>query len=248
MKECAFCDHTGKLSAEHIVSAWMESLFPGELRLRRTNQEGEQTERKVDKIDWKARVVCETCNNTWMSHIEHSHAKPVMTPLITGEIGIPIGSNEARSLALFAFKTAVVLDHSKNRENHFFSREERHAFGEKQIIPSTVQMWLAGFANHRRGGRFKSFYHHGQFPSSNRFQMYVCTCAIGNLAFQVVAAKSTIGLTFEPLQGFESLAVPLWPEPFRGYIWPGTEIGATVLTSNEQFDSFALRWHEVSIF
>lgn len=209
MKECAFCDHRGKLSFEHVVSKWMEKLFPGDLQIHRTNQMGQYQERKSDKIDWKEKVVCEPCNNTWMSRIEDKHAQPVMTPLITGEIGIPIGPIEARALAMFAFKTAVVLDHASNEIDHFFSREARHAFREKQAIPPTVQMWLAGFAHHRGGGRFKTFYHQGQLSASGRLKMYVCTCAIGNFAFQVVAAKSVVGVTLDPLPGFESLAVPL---------------------------------------
>ena len=56
MKECAFCEHQGKLSAEHIVSDWMESLFPGELGIRRTSRLGIKTEQKASKIDWKAKV------------------------------------------------------------------------------------------------------------------------------------------------------------------------------------------------
>ena len=34
---------------------------------------------------WKARVVCGDCNNGWMSDLENDHAKPVLTPLITGD-------------------------------------------------------------------------------------------------------------------------------------------------------------------
>jgi len=45
-------------------------------------------------MDWKVRVVCEKCNNTWMSDIEHNHAKPVLTPLVTGQMNIP---NRCRS-------------------------------------------------------------------------------------------------------------------------------------------------------
>jgi hypothetical protein len=250
MKECAFCDHKGKLSAEHIVSDWMEELFPGELRIRYSNATKSLEERKADRVDWKAKVVCEKCNNTWMSRIETNHAQPVMTPLITGKIGIPIGPVEARSLALFAFKTAVVLDHITGNPDHisFFSREARHSFRQTLQIPPQVQMWLAGFANHRGGGRFLPLYHQGQFSPTEYVEMYICTFAIGNLAIQMVAVRNPIRYVLEPKSGFESLAVPLWPDMWPGYIWPGVEQGAELLTSVEQFREFAGRWSTVGAY
>src|ERR1700677_4836142 len=117
MKECAFCPHTAKLSAEHIVSAWMDELFVGPVKTKITDTAGFVREWKSSELDWKAKVVCGPCNNTWMSEIESKHAKPVMTPLIKGDSAFPIGSSEAHSLALFAFKTAVVLDHAHRRDS-----------------------------------------------------------------------------------------------------------------------------------
>jgi len=90
------------------------------------------TERKrfeTDTMDWKARVVCENCNNTWMSNIEKDHAQPALTPLITGEFNIPIDRERAHSISLFAFKTAVIMDHQQRRiEGPFFSKRLRYAF------------------------------------------------------------------------------------------------------------------------
>src|ERR1017187_10244882 len=116
MKECAFCEHTGKLSAEHIASDWMKDLFPGRRTAWFFNREtGVRKNFDSDSMDWTAKVVCESCNNGWMSDIESHHAKPALTPLITGEMDIPINLERAQSMALFAFKTAVILDHSQRR-------------------------------------------------------------------------------------------------------------------------------------
>ncbi len=126
MGECSFCTHTGKLSAEHIASDWMNVLFPG--RRKAWLVKGDPRERKefeTDSLDWTAKVVCESCNNGWMSEIEAHHAKPALTPLITGEMEIPIDLNRAQSMALFAFKTAVVLDHSQRDRVPFFSKRQR---------------------------------------------------------------------------------------------------------------------------
>ena len=66
------------------------------------------------KLDWKANVVCATCNNTWMSRIEDTRAKPAMEALITGSIDITIDQSRANDIAIFAFKTSVILDHRGN--------------------------------------------------------------------------------------------------------------------------------------
>jgi hypothetical protein len=114
MNECAFCDYKGKLSAEHIASQWMQELFPGRRTAWLKNDKmKERKQFETDTMDWKAKVVCENCNNTWMSDIETEHAQPALTPLITGEMDIPIDLSRAHSMALFAFKTTVVLDHAR---------------------------------------------------------------------------------------------------------------------------------------
>src|SRR5215469_6552046 len=106
MRECAFCPHTAKLSAEHIVSTWINDLFPGKKKFTRKDEHGNVISEWVsDEIDWTAKVVCQACNNTWMSRIESLHAKPVMTDLIRGVLDISFSQSAARSVAIFAFKT-----------------------------------------------------------------------------------------------------------------------------------------------
>src|SRR5260370_38193237 len=108
MPECAFCEHVGKLSSEHIVSQWLSKLFPGPITVKYGSGGNIPEEFQTDSMDYKAKVVCKKCNETWMSDIESKHAKPVLTPLVTGQSGIPIDKTSAHSLAIFAFKTAIV--------------------------------------------------------------------------------------------------------------------------------------------
>jgi hypothetical protein len=244
MKECAFCDHKGKLSAEHIASDWMQNLFPGRKTAWFTS--GGTKERKrfeTDTMDWTAKVVCENCNNTWMSDIETQHAQPALTPLITGQMNIPIDRERAHSISLFAFKTAVIIDHQQRRDSGpFFSKRERYAFRLHHTIPGTVNMWFCGYKGHRGNGQFKSAYYKGEVPSSDPVLMYACTCAIGHFVFQVLAVKQIGNARFSPLGGFESLGVPFWPTVPRDYIWPPP----VVLDGIPQFEAFADRWQNVA--
>ena len=122
----------------------MGDLFPGRKRFTRKNEKGEIIgEWSSDKIDWRARVVCEPCNNTWMSHIEN-RAKPVLSRFILGEAQT-ICQPDADVIAPFAFKSAVIFDHIRfDHAKPFFSRSARHRFRTERAIPASVRMFLAG--------------------------------------------------------------------------------------------------------
>jgi hypothetical protein len=243
MKECAFCDYTGKLSAEHIVSQWLGELFPGPVSAW-YGEAGELKAFKTNSMDWKARVICKKCNETWMSDIESKHAKPVLTPLVKGEMNIPINQKSARSIALFAFKTAVVLDHANRGTDPFFSRRLRYAFRKHQLIPQFVQMWMCPYVGHRAGGHVKTIYHQGESTTGYRFLMYVCTCAFGNFTFQVLAVKQLGNAGFRSMAPFrEDLAVPFWPRIPLRFVWPHR----VALKTMQEFNAFANRWQNVEI-
>lgn len=243
MKECAFCEHTGKLSNEHIVSQWLADLFPGPISAHYGT--GDKAKHFITgSMDWKAGVVCKRCNETWMSKIESEHAKPVLTPLVTGELSIPIGLKEAESIALFAFKTAVILDHANRKAEPFFSRRIRVAFKNHHSIPGFVRMWMCPFAAHRSTGQVTTVYHQGKSPAGNRFHMYTCTCGFGHFAFQVLAVNQLGTASFRSLAPFrEDLAVPFWPELPRNYIWPHR----VALKTIDEFQAFAGRWRDIEL-
>lgn len=245
MKECVFCDHKGKLTKEHITGKWMNELFPGNLAVKSTDRiTGMTREMKWKTLEFQARLVCKKCNETWMSNIESKHAKPVMTPLITGQTNVPIDLAEARSIALYSFKTAVILDHLSRERTPFFDRATRHEFRKSLGIPINVQMWLCGFAGHRGGGHFLTLYHQPKPASGESWLMYVCTFAIGNLAIQVVAIKNKPRPGYiDPTRGFESLAVPFWPGLPRDFIWPATQ----ALRNPAEFSAFAGRWQNIRV-
>jgi len=201
---------------------------------------------KSATLDWKAKVVCANCNNTWMSKIESKYAEPAMTPLILGHTGIPIAQSQADAIGRFAFKTAVVLDHLSRVRQPFFPRSIRHGFkNHPHAIPASVRMWLAGFARFE-GGNSKTVYHEGELPTGQVVEFYVCTYSVGHLSFQVVSMKSPFAphMVFRPRdERFEFLAVPFWPWIPSGVVWPP----ARVLETAADFDAFADRWRNLFI-
>jgi hypothetical protein len=245
MKECAFCPETAKLSLEHLWSAWMDELFPGRKRFTDLDEEGRVIrERYTKELDATAKVVCENCNNGWMSNLESQHAKPAMMELITGKVDIPISKSRARSIALFAFKTAVVFDHCNRSDPPFFQRSSRHLFAKSLVIPFGVSMWMTGFLPIGKGAALVRR-HEGQLSATKSLKLYVCTYSVGHLVFQVVACRQQTGMfiPFSPQRSYENLAIPFFPHLPRGISWPPDD----VLRTDSEFEEFASRWQVIVI-
>lgn len=245
-RECAFCPESAKMSGEHIWSEWMDGLFPGPKRYNRRIAGNSAFIRSSRSLDWTAKVVCKRCNETWMSEIEGNHAKPVMTPLIRGKIGkagIEIDSPSANSLALFSFKTAVVVDHMRPRtEPHFFSKFVRYGFRECHAIPGSTGIWLTAF-EFLGHGFVKSVYNKGRLPTGDGFHLYALTYGVGHLIIQVVSLRPPPPASFAP-DGREAdkfLAIRIWPWAKSGAMWPPPNI----LKSPADVDAFGERWNRV---
>jgi hypothetical protein len=235
------------MTAEHLWSEWMGSLSQSKgFTFRQKDEHGKiLKEWHSQSIDLTAKVVCEPCNGGWMSRLENQYAKPALTDLIIGNKALTISQSRANSIALFAFKSAVIIDHMRRDKPPFFRRSARHEFRRALTIPDGVQMWLAGFLP-RGSGRFNTYYSDVSIDPRGRLDLYVCTYGVRHFVFQVVAARYAGIPSFSPKPGFEYLAVPFWPELVnisQGRAWPPQD----VLRSRSDFDKFSERWGEISI-
>ncbi len=221
----------------------MRELFKSKkFRFRQRDEEGRVVnEWRSQAIDLTAKVVCKPCNEGWMSNLELRHAKPAMSDLIVGRKISSFSESRASSIALFAFKSAVVIDRMRRDRQPFFRRSTRHAFARSLQIPDGVQMWLAGFLP-MGSGRFNTYYGDLSVQGMGRLKLYVCTYAVGHFAFQVVAVRSTGIPSFSPRAGFEYIAVPFWPTIPDGISWPPSE----VMRTSTDFDKFSERWGAIS--
>ena len=216
----------------------MDALLPGKKRFTQKNADVRIIRRWVaSELNWKAKVVCGACNNTWMNDIENHHAKPALADLITGKLEISIDTKRANSIALYCFKTAMVFDLISSHHAPFFRKEERYAFKDSLAIPANVKMWMATFAPVGRG-EVHTGYLSGTTSPTNYFQMYVCTFGVEHFVFQLLASRTT--RKFAPMPGFEDIAVPFWPK-FNGRVWPQRY----ALRTTQEFDTFSLRWKSI---
>ncbi len=223
----------------------MRELFPSKrFRFIQRNEHGEiiRTWNPPD-IDLTAKVVCEPCNNGWMSDLESQHARPAMRDLIVGDKGITVSQSRANSIAIFAFKTAVIVDHMSRNHVPFFRRSIRQKFAKRLEIPPHVRMWFAGFLP-IGSGLVQSTYFQGSVDPKLRIPLHICTYAVGHLIFQVVSARFHSHMpSFSPLGGFEYLAIPFWPTIPKRIRWPPQD----VLRTQRQFGQFSERWGAITL-
>jgi hypothetical protein len=240
MPECAFCESTD-LTKEHFFAAWIDEKFSLSWTTTYMDKNYQSYTHDSVELDFQAKVVCGRCNHTWMNDIEFQHARPVITPMMLGQIGIPVNNAMAQSMALFAFKMAVVADMSRRRELPFFPRRMRHAFRISRYIPQGVFMWMAGCVLHDTKIALDVGYLQNSGPTSYPFEHYVITCAIGCFVFQLIALKPVPPYRFRANRAFDSLAVPFWPKLVEGFVWPARR----GLMSFEELKQFHHRWDTI---
>lgn len=231
---CIFCGG-GNLSKEHFWPEWAAPLLPS----YPINQHVEHSFTSVDKRRrdtlairnkpgnaWtkKLRVVCEVCNNGWMSSLETS-VQPLLTPLIKGErstISEAHGLTIARWIAL----KALVAEHNI-RGDAVATDEQRQAFRATLALPDHFRIWLG-----RCGvdGWQTAYWRHActlsrlsEVRPAHRFKnTQTVTFGIGELlvtAFHTTA--DGLNFTFKHEQGTMMTALLPFPGQIR---WPASKI------------------------
>lgn len=219
----------------------MNKLFPlSDVRFQRVELDGTVLSHwKSPELNLKANVVCKTCNETWMSDIESKYAAPAMTKLILGQRVGAIGSRRTRGIALFAFKTAVVVNHMLPEDSEFFGIAERYAFRNSLLIPPKVFMWFFGCAP-EVSGKFRE--HNVKFTDNHgsAFTLNICTFSIGQFGFQVVSTDAVTTSDIESVPTAPGLTTYFYPVLRERVSWP-----RNIVLGSTGFDDFHGRWNKV---
>lgn len=87
-------------------------------------------------------VVCQPCNNEWMSRLQ-SNAKPLLEQMILGN-RILIGPEAQRIIAAWATMTAMVMDFAEPPDpGPIYDQDQRTRFYHDRLIPAISHVWLA---------------------------------------------------------------------------------------------------------
>jgi hypothetical protein len=243
---CAFCPEKADTTGEHIWGAWVGRML-GKLMAQprytyfRKESSGQVRTWEHDVLAQKAKVVCGTCNNGWMSEIETRFQK-VAADMVSKCAPVALRAEQLAPIAAMGFLKAVVCDHMHSLAPPFFTFEERQSFRRSFSIPAGVRMWLASSADIR--GIFSGSTLEIPLNSPGHFKLNVFTYGIGHVVIQVTASrwmKKSLRRHSNPpgiKQGIQwaRCAVPFYPEPDLPVLWPLSHLGG------QSLEAFINRW------
>lgn len=208
-------------SKEHIWPKWMHSLLPEKQGAQRlfaeTEPIGTRPFGRVLHKHFKPQVVCEPCNNRWMSHLEIA-TKPILLPLMLGEAQ-HINSDAQATLATWACLKSMVAEFSDPATRATSAADLKRMYDE-HLPPPQATLWIGEHA----GTEWTTRYRHqgmrishgvvrpgdGSLPNGQ-----VTTFAVGRVIFHLLTLPD----------GFLYGGVPVSQGPIAeciGQIYPST--------------------------
>jgi hypothetical protein len=244
---CIFCPSPPtKHRGEHIFDDWLNRLEGEAIKGKYTftQRDGDKVTRAYPtrKFDWTSPVICDRCNETWMSDLTNEmkftsegfirYARPATL--------LPLG---IVTLATFAFMKAAVVDAEK--KTGVFSRPVRLRFKDTLEIPPGTQIWLAWFRSRRRGGPTVQTV--ATRITTGAFRGYILsvfTYTVGHLSIQLTYPKwPSTTLKRRPLpflvqaDHWDSASLPIWPNAPSSVEWPPPKY-----FEDDTLEQFGTRW------
>jgi hypothetical protein len=109
-RSCIFCDNPAT-TLEHVWPRWILTLLPERRPTRQKLMDGPKV---TFKGDFKIKCACATCNNGWMSELEHE-SQFVVKLLVQG-ISIILEPKYQELLSRWVIKTAMVMEGVKPQD------------------------------------------------------------------------------------------------------------------------------------
>lgn len=230
MRRCLFCANLAG-SHEDVWPRWLTKRFVGTRPSEMT-----ATVRGTIRRPWRqlrpelrVRCVCATCNNGWMSRLEHE-TQQIVEPMLSGET-TALTPNAQRTLLAWACKTAMVLEAVEKPALHVYTVHDRVRMRECREIPDRTSGWLAYSSEQSLLMSEKTEHSDAEIDASA--SALATTLVFGHFALQVFTIKVSppvatgIAISVDILKGpwYESLiqisalpdAVVRWP-PLRALL------------------------------
>lgn len=150
VKHCIFCSSDSKLSKEHIFPDWLKDFLPRDMqqhtfkhqifypngvKSREQNITGDPKSRKLP-------VVCEKCNNGWMSRLQEE-TKPILLPLIQGN-KTRLRAKSQMQLAQWCTMAVMVAEFVLPKLIAI-PQPSRTYFKETLLPPDNWKIWIGNF-------------------------------------------------------------------------------------------------------
>lgn len=233
-RKCIFYGKEGDLSKEHLWPDWIGKVFPKHKRQKHSR--GAQTfinkkvlrddvnERSGAVITLKNRVVCQDCNNGWMSVVE-SETKSILLKMINGP-KCKLSQAELEKLSFWITLKIVTAEHADKKEKLLVTPfEERHAMMVERKIPPHFNIYVGGHSTGQNSAWLRhswtmAFSPEGPIPAlaGRERNSQAISFIIGPIFIYVLQARL---LGFVPEQHFKFGKLKrIWPSKMHFLKWP----------------------------
>ena len=243
-RKCIFCRRRAN-TKEHVWADWLLKKIP-----RRRGIRGERGKETFyipgPDAELVVRFVCKRCNSGWMSDIEND-AKPAIAAMVR-DISFPLDASQQRTVAMWAVKTAMILDYfSPAGHSPFYSQDDRNQLMNSSTVPLNTFAWLARYTGPATVlSRGKGLWIGGLPEANGTTSGYVCTIAAGFFAVQLLSIrfppKCDAPIAIERKPGnWKAFTVSIWPVvPLVN--WPPAGSFSGLESRPPTFEQFAQRY------
>jgi hypothetical protein len=160
MRQCIYCGNHGKMTKEHFYGEWLKKIVSPGRSKRTVHIVSTETENGVVLGKGKLhrpgppyasqlRVVCEECNNGWLSKIQEI-AKPLLIPLIRGDTS-RMTADCLLPLAAYATMVTMTIQFA-DPQTLVHTSEQRLAFMNSKKPPNNWLIFCGMCPNPRIAG------------------------------------------------------------------------------------------------
>jgi hypothetical protein len=229
--KCIFCERFGNMSKEHIWPEWAAELFKlnpspvhEEFHMRFTEKtklvdKPKVVNRQGSVATKKMRVVCEDCNNGWMSELEDS-IKPILTPLILGNPSTIDQSQQELVARWIGVK--VLVSEQNNQSDVISDQRHRTALMVDGAVPGYLHIWIAPV----KAEKWETGYYRETGTLSRTLEpppktkKNVQSNAFGFGRLFMFAMGSTGGIDLNDFIRIDERIPKLWPYQGHAISWP----------------------------
>ncbi len=227
---CVFCGgDDAALTREHFPPGWVEEVLPTEPTHEHYRLQGDDSPPSV----WRtkpygiaAKVVCQRCNNNWMSRLE-SRAKELLPTYLLGERRF-MRPTAQQVIATWSFKSAMIVNQIANPRGRVVpGAHYRQLYVGKQPpiggvtiltarrrIPDNYDPWAMLRTNVQDVGKDLTSPPHVVHAVSAGCCFYRVTVALAGFIFQVSGHDLPFSINLNLPYGYEQV----WPVR-PGFIW-----------------------------
>lgn len=153
MVTCIFCGLRRPASEEDVISKWIRrTLDPATEVMVRAEPTGAVSRIPHLTVSLE-NMVCQECNNTWMSRLENRGVKPFLAPMLTNKHAVTLDEVQQRDLARWAIIKVLLMEHAMRQRRAHLRPTVGYAPSDPELAwlyrnddpPPRSRVWLGAF-------------------------------------------------------------------------------------------------------